>query len=71
MLQISILVIRPFIVAYDGKVIAELRRNEEWEQICGEPLEEDAFVSIKQAIETNSINHRGGKLRARNRKRQG
>jgi hypothetical protein len=38
-------------VAYDGQVIAVLRHNEDWEQVSGEPLEEDVFVSIKQAIE--------------------
>jgi hypothetical protein len=38
-------------VAYDGKIIAELRHNEEWEQVSGEPLDEDVFVSVKQAIE--------------------
>lgn len=40
-----------FKVAYDGKVIAELRHNEDWEQASGEPLEEDVFISIIQAIE--------------------
>jgi hypothetical protein len=40
-----------FSVAYDGKVIAELRHNQEWQQVSGEPLEDDVFVSIKQAIE--------------------
>jgi hypothetical protein len=38
-------------VAYDGDVIAELQHQEDWEQVSGEPLDEDVFVSIKQAIE--------------------
>jgi len=40
-----------YIVAHDGKIIAELQHREEWKQISGDPLEEDIFVSIKQAIE--------------------
>ncbi|NOW96086.1 hypothetical protein [Mucilaginibacter sp. SG564] len=40
-----------YTVAYDGKVIAEIRHLGEWQQISGEPLEEDVFVSVKQAIE--------------------
>lgn len=40
-----------YTVAHDGKIIAELQHREEWKQISGEPLEEDVFVSIKQAIE--------------------
>lgn len=40
-----------YTVAYDGKVIAELQHRQQWQQISGEPLEEDAFVSVKQAIE--------------------
>ena len=38
-------------VAYDGKTIAELWHYKEWEQVSGVPLDEDVFVSIKQAIE--------------------
>jgi hypothetical protein len=41
-----------YTVAYDGKLIAELRRHQKWQQINGESLEEDVFVSIKQAIES-------------------
>ncbi|MCQ6957684.1 hypothetical protein [Mucilaginibacter aquariorum] len=40
-----------YAVAYDGKVIAELEHNHKWEQVSGDPLEEDVFVSVKQAIE--------------------
>jgi hypothetical protein len=40
-----------YTVAYDGKIIAELQHHEDWEQVSGDPLEEDVFVSIKQAIE--------------------
>jgi hypothetical protein len=40
-----------YTVAYDGKIIAELRHHQQWQQISGEPLEKDAFISIKQAIE--------------------
>lgn len=38
-------------IAYDGDIVAELRHNEDWKQISGEPLDEDVFVSIRQAIE--------------------
>jgi len=41
-----------YTVAYDGNVIAELQHNKKWEQVNGDPLEEDVFVSIKQAIES-------------------
>lgn len=40
-----------YTVAYDGKVIAELEHDNKWEQVSGDPLEEDVFVSIKQGIE--------------------
>jgi hypothetical protein len=40
-----------YTVAYDGQVIAELQHHEKWEQVSGDPLEEDVFVSVKQAIE--------------------
>jgi hypothetical protein len=40
-----------YTVAYDGKVIEVLKHNKEWRQFCEEQLEEDVFVSIKQAIE--------------------
>ena len=40
-----------YTVAYEGTVIAELQHREKWEQVSGDPLEEDVFVSIKQAIE--------------------
>jgi hypothetical protein len=38
-------------IAYDGQVIAVLEHHEQWEQVSGDPLEEDVFVSVKQAIE--------------------
>jgi hypothetical protein len=40
-----------FGVAYSGNVIAEIRNNENWGQISGDPLDKDVFISIKQAIE--------------------
>ncbi|MCQ6958290.1 hypothetical protein [Mucilaginibacter aquariorum] len=43
-----------FKVAYDGKLIAELQHNGGWQQVSGEALEEDVFVSIRQAIEAKS-----------------
>jgi hypothetical protein len=40
-----------YTVAYDGKVIAELQHKEKWEQVSGDPLDEDVYISVKQAIE--------------------
>jgi hypothetical protein len=40
-----------YTIASDGKVIAELQHHDDWEQVTGDSLEEDVFVSIKQAIE--------------------
>ncbi|TSD66349.1 hypothetical protein FFF34_002810 [Inquilinus sp. KBS0705] len=42
---------RNFTVYYDGRIIAELQRDDEWQQVSGQPLADDVFVSIKQAID--------------------
>jgi hypothetical protein len=40
-----------FVIAFDGEFIAKIQHNEEWVQTSGDPLNEDVFVTIKQAIE--------------------
>lgn len=40
-----------FVIAFGGEFIAKIQHNEEWVQTFGEPLDEDVFVTIKQAIE--------------------
>ena len=40
-----------YTIATDGNIIAEIAHKQQWQQTSGEPLEEDVFVSIKQAIE--------------------
>jgi hypothetical protein len=40
-----------FVIAFDGKFIAKIQHNKVWEQTFGDPLDEDVFITIKQAIE--------------------
>jgi hypothetical protein len=47
-----------FVIAFGGQFIAKIEHNEEWEQTSGDPLDEDVFVTIKQAIEEYSDNRR-------------
>lgn len=40
-----------FVIAFDGEFIAKIQHNEDWVQTSGDPLDQDVFVTIKQAIE--------------------
>ncbi len=40
-----------YTIASNGGIIATITYNQQWQQTSGEPLEEDVFVSIRQAIE--------------------
>jgi hypothetical protein len=43
-----------FVIAFGGEFIAKIQHNEDWEQTSGEPLDEDVFITIKQAIEDHN-----------------